>query len=103
MKDHVVLAEFSGWVYTICRYCSQRVYGTQSDIDSGLRKHFDYCDEKPDDDMMYQLDCGHKGSCNGWPPAKPRCKQHGDAGVYSAVIAFECRDDKRQDNRYDER
>lgn len=44
--------------------------------------------------MMYQLDCGHKGSCSGWPPAKPRCDKHGDARVYSAVIAIECREYK---------
>ena len=34
---------------TDCPYCGVRIYGTERDIDSGLRKHLDYCEEKPDD------------------------------------------------------
>lgn len=29
-----------------CPYCGQAIYGTAADIDSGVRKHFEYCEEK---------------------------------------------------------
>ena len=34
-----------GLVSEQCPYCHTQIYGTKSDIDSGLRKHIEYCDE----------------------------------------------------------
>lgn len=31
-------------INVVCPYCGTVIYGTVKDIDSGLRKHLDYCD-----------------------------------------------------------
>ena len=33
-----------------CPYCDQYIQGTPRDIDSGLRKHMEYCVMAPDSD-----------------------------------------------------
>lgn len=34
-------------IFERCPYCKQDVWGTENDIDSGLRKHIEYCESAP--------------------------------------------------------
>lgn len=34
----------------ICPYCEDVIYGIRANIDSGLRKHLDYCEKRPEED-----------------------------------------------------
>jgi len=40
----------SSYTYIPCPYCGIGVWGSDRDIDSGLRKHLDYCDAAPPGD-----------------------------------------------------
>jgi hypothetical protein len=35
-------------IFVLCPHCQARIWGLPADIDSGLRKHLEYCDKKPD-------------------------------------------------------
>lgn len=50
VKEFTTMKEQSGWGYVVAP-CGHRVYGVPDDIDSGMRKHRDYCDDWPDDDV----------------------------------------------------
>lgn len=49
-SDDDAFAGFTGLkiVSVPCPYCGTHIFGMQSDIDSGLRKHVDYCESRPD-------------------------------------------------------
>lgn len=37
------------YIFERCPYCHTKVWGTERDIDSGLRKHIDNCPDAPID------------------------------------------------------
>ena len=37
-------------IFEYCPYCNEKVWGTENDIDSGLRKHIEYCPKAPEPD-----------------------------------------------------
>ena len=38
------------YIHEECPYCHSQIWGTKDDIDSGMRKHIEYCEEAPDPD-----------------------------------------------------
>jgi hypothetical protein len=41
---------FNPEIVARCPYCGTKIRGTLDNIDSGLRKHIEYCDKAPDDE-----------------------------------------------------
>lgn len=42
--------QIAGYMSEECPYCHQAVYGVPDDIDSGMRKHIEYCESAPTED-----------------------------------------------------
>lgn len=43
-----------GYISERCEWCGVSIWGTADDIDSGLRKHQEYCESAPDDESEMQ-------------------------------------------------
>lgn len=39
------VGEVVRYIHEKCPYCHSQIWGTKDDIDSGMRKHIEYCDE----------------------------------------------------------
>jgi hypothetical protein len=60
---HMAARGGPAWVNVTCtKGCGAQIFGTPSDIDSGLRKHLEYCEGDPDKEKPLRevcLECGH--------------------------------------------
>jgi hypothetical protein len=46
----IISAYPDGYDFIQCPYCDAQIWGTPDNIDSGLRKHIEYCKERPEDE-----------------------------------------------------